>query len=93
MTHTIVIEHGLHVKDVSGDGAVFELLYLVVDELAEVLEVEEGGQELLHLRPGCEEPAASTTRNLYPLTHNMPHLLHTFCGHSILPEAIQSVAD
>ena len=61
---TIIIEHGLHVKEISCDGSILELIYLGVDELSEVLEVEERCQELLHLQPGREEPAPFTTHCL-----------------------------
>ena len=61
---TIIIEHGLHVEEISCDGSILELVYLGVDELSEVLEVEERCQELLHLQPGREEPAPFTTHCL-----------------------------
>ena len=61
---TIIIEHGLHVEEIPCDGSILELIYLGVDELSEVLEVEERCQELLHLQPGREEPAPFTTHCL-----------------------------
>lgn len=87
---TVIVEHGLHVKEISCDGAVLELLNLVIDELPEVLEVEERCQKLLHLRSRREEPAASTTTHrpiphvpIHVCTTNNKFIMHLFsvCVH------------
>ena len=41
---------------------VLQLINFAVDKLSEVLEVEESGQELLHLGPGPEEPEGGRER-------------------------------
>ena len=73
---TVIVEHGLHVKEIPCARAVLELLNLVVDELPEVLEVEERCQKLLHLRSRREEPAASTTTHR-PIPHVPIHMCTT----------------
>ena len=53
---TFFIEQDLLVEEVSLISLVLQLLNFAVDELSKVLEVEESGEELLHLGPGLDEP-------------------------------------
>ena len=50
----LVCEH-LIVKEVSLNGPALQFVNAAVDELAEVLEVEQLSQELLHVGPGLQE--------------------------------------